>query len=156
MLSMSLADSKAIDTPTSGLPPSDAGGKQGGDYIMLAGLMMPVMKLFELLAQLQHYLATSLPPDVSSPVPTERSEAEQVSSNGKADEEKAGMLASGAAGVDPNREGDGALRSRTRMTVLGSYDCCLSGAELREWLLRHVSPAVSCENESSAEYSIAG
>lgn len=141
---MSLADSKAIDTPTSGLPPSN-GGAGKGDYIMLAGLMMPVMKLFELLAQLQHYLATSLPPDVVSEDPSQRTEAEQEAkpTNGTAaDDEKPGLLASGISGVDPNREGDGALRSRTRMTVLGSYDCCLSGTELREWLLRHVSPAV--------------
>lgn len=29
------------------------------------------------------------------------------------------------------------------MTVLGSYDACFSGSELREWLLRNVSPLVT-------------
>lgn len=154
MLSMSLADSKAIDTPTSGLPPSSQtnGGKLGassGDYILLAGLSMPILKLFELLLQLQHYLATSLPAEIAdeSEIETGRDEVgkeAESSSNATSrqggDEDKAGLLAAGVSGVDTNRAGDGALRSRTRMTVLGSYDCCVSGAELREWLLRHVSP----------------
>jgi hypothetical protein len=134
---MSLADSKAIDTPTSGLPPM--GGEGAGDYILLAGLSMPIMKLFELLAQLQHYLATSLPPQSTDP--------QDIKSEGK--EEESGSVgekdqhSTGAAGIVPNPAGDGGLRSRTRMTVLGSYDCCVSGEELREWLLRHVSAPVS-------------
>ncbi|KAJ9093726.1 hypothetical protein QFC21_006322 [Naganishia friedmannii] len=144
---LSLADSKAIDTPTSGLPPvSRTGGGQagpaaGGDYILLAGLSMPIMKLFEFLAQLQHYLATSLPsPDVNATVEAKEgsaSTAQKTSTEGS-ENEKTGLLAAGAAGVDPNAEGDGALRSRTRMTMLGSYDSCVSGAELRKWLLEHI------------------
>ncbi|KAJ9091823.1 hypothetical protein QFC19_008936 [Naganishia cerealis] len=155
VLSLSLADSKAIDTPTSGLPPpvartsgGTAGPISGADYILLAGLSMPIMKLFEYLAQLQHYLATSLPSEGGQPrdVIFDKDEGQEQSISTiqrpnveSADNGKTGLLAAGITGVDAVRDGDGALRSRTRMTMLGSYDCCVSGAELRKWLLEHVS-----------------
>ncbi|GHJ86351.1 hypothetical protein NliqN6_2753 [Naganishia liquefaciens] len=133
IVTMSLADSKAIDTPTSGLPPIN-NGESAGDHILLAGLSMPIMKLFELLAQLQHYLATTLPseqPDAK--VDERRPSAPATETNGSTDADHAK-----SSGIDSNPAGDGGLRSRTRMTVLGSYDCCVSGEELREWLLGHV------------------
>jgi hypothetical protein len=131
---LSLAESKAIDTPTSGLP---AGSE--GDAVLLAGLGMPVGKLFELLGRLQHYLATSLPPDAED-VPDGRSgEGQDTKSRSKGDEGEQ-VKPNGTSGVASEREGDAPPRSRTRMTVLGSYDACFSGVELREWLLRNVSP----------------
>lgn len=133
---MSLADSKAIDTPTSGLTPMH-NGESAGDHILLAGLSMPIMKLFELLAQLQHYLATSLPAE--RPEPSEKAEGKESDTSAASVGNTSTPESQKTLGVDPNPAGDGGLRSRTRMTVLGSYDCCVSGAELREWLLRHVS-----------------
>jgi hypothetical protein len=103
------------------------------------------MKLFEFLAQLQHYLATSLPSPGNSPSDEFKEGSDsthQKTSTEGSEHEKTGSLAAGTAGVDPNKDGDGALRSRTRMTMLGSYDCCVSGAELRKWLLEHVSPGL--------------
>ncbi|KAJ9123068.1 hypothetical protein QFC22_001257 [Naganishia vaughanmartiniae] len=144
---LSLADSKAIDTPTSGLPPisrtndGHAGPASSGDYILLAGLSMPIIKLFEFLAQLQHYLATSLPSpgvNTSEQIKGDSTSTTQKTSTEGSENEKTGLLAAGTASVDPNRDGDGALRSRTRMTMLGSYDSCVSGAELQKWLLEHI------------------